>query len=139
MKFEDEPETPITVNIVPMIDVVFAILTFLIVSSLDLQRIQTFPLESSLPQNQTVSPKISIQPVELTVMIRSNGAIFLNRQPFTLTQLKQKIQQTRQTSPQTTSLSIFLQADPTLPYGQVIEVMNTLNEITGVKIILSSF
>jgi biopolymer transport protein ExbD len=40
MRLPDEPEMAVQINIVPMIDVIFAILTFFIMSSLFLSRVE---------------------------------------------------------------------------------------------------
>lgn len=42
MRLQDEPDIPAQINIVPMIDVIFAILTFFIMSTLFLTRSEGF-------------------------------------------------------------------------------------------------
>jgi len=51
MRLPDEPELPTQINIVPMIDVIFAILTFFIISTLYLTRSQGLPV--NLPSAKT--------------------------------------------------------------------------------------
>ncbi len=44
MRLPDEPDMPSQINIVPMIDVIFAILTFFIMSTLYLTRSEGLPV-----------------------------------------------------------------------------------------------
>ncbi|MEY2914612.1 MAG: hypothetical protein RLZZ184_3921, partial [Cyanobacteriota bacterium] len=44
MRLPDEPDIPAQINIVPMIDVIFAILTFFIMSTLFLNRSEGLPV-----------------------------------------------------------------------------------------------
>lgn len=55
----DEADIPPQINIVPMIDVIFAILTFFIMSTLFLGRFEG--LAVSLPQAQTAKPQKTIR------------------------------------------------------------------------------
>jgi biopolymer transport protein ExbD len=76
MRLPDDEETPLVINIVPMIDVIFAILTFFIVSSLFLTRSQG--LDVNLPNALTA---VTQDQIEVNVSIDANGAIAVNRQP----------------------------------------------------------
>ena len=58
MRLPDEPELPAQINIVPMIDVIFAILTFFIMSTLYLHRSEGLPV--NLPQAATAKKHIAL-------------------------------------------------------------------------------
>ena len=60
------------INIVPMIDVIFAILTFFIISSLDLIRLDNIPV--NLPKAST-SSLVKEKPIILTID-RENNIFF---------------------------------------------------------------
>ena len=64
---EDNESTRNSVNILPMIDVIFAILAFFILSTLYLTRQEGFPI--NLPQSVTSSP---IDQVDITLTITSD-------------------------------------------------------------------
>lgn len=55
MRLPEEPDLPPQINIVPMIDVIFAILTFFILSSLFLTRLEGIPV--NLPKAGTAENK----------------------------------------------------------------------------------
>ena len=75
MRFlDDEPDIPPQINIVPMIDVIFSILAFFIVSSLFLTRSEG--LDVNLPQASTSQLQRTEQ---ITVTINKKGQIFLKR------------------------------------------------------------
>ena len=57
MRLPDEPDLPAQINIVPMIDVIFAILTFFIVATLFLNKSEGLPV--NLPKASTAKPQLS--------------------------------------------------------------------------------
>ncbi|MEO1637222.1 MAG: biopolymer transporter ExbD, partial [Cyanobacteria bacterium J06631_9] len=65
-----------SVNILPMIDVIFAILAFFVVSTLYLTRDEGLPV--SLPQAVTATPQNQI---DLTLTITPNGELYLGETP----------------------------------------------------------
>ena len=72
--------SPAQINIVPMIDVIFAILTFFVMSTLFLTRSEGLPV--NLPQASTASKPS--QPLKVTLTVDKDGKLFLNKQPITL-------------------------------------------------------
>lgn len=65
MRLPEEPDLPPRINIVPMIDVIFAILVFFMVSSLSLTRSEGLPVNLpvlKLPKSKkpNKSPSVSI-------------------------------------------------------------------------------
>ena len=74
------------INILPMIDVIFAILTFFIISSLSLVKLETIPL--NLPSASTSS--ISKDEI-INVSISNGKKIFLNKEEVSLEKLNQKL------------------------------------------------
>ena len=79
----NEAEDTFEIDILPMIDVIFSILAFFIISSLFLTRSQGLPVD--LPSAQTAEPKQSVQ---LNITIEADGKMFLDRQPIQLNNLK---------------------------------------------------
>src|SRR4028118_673480 len=83
MRLPDEPEIPAQINIVPMIDVIFAILTFFIMSTLFLTRSEG--LSVNLPKATTAQTQ---QSTKITVTVDREGRLALNRQPIQLDALE---------------------------------------------------
>lgn len=130
MRLPDEAEIPAQINIVPMIDVIFAILTFFIMSTLFLTRSEG--LSVNLPQAQTAQTQSSSM---ITVTIDSQGKVFLNRQAVDLEELEAGIR--RLANPSQESL-VVLNADRTVEHGIVVEVMDRLRQVKGTKLAIAT-
>ncbi|MEO0457110.1 MAG: biopolymer transporter ExbD [Cyanobacteria bacterium P01_A01_bin.114] len=123
---DNEAEDPLEINIVPMIDVIFAILAFFILSTLFLTRAEGLPV--NLPNAETAEPQ---QSADFTVTMQESGQMFLNRDPIQLGQLNSAIE--AELSPGQTAL-ITVQADRRIEHGEVIEVMDALRTIEGARL-----
>lgn len=126
MRLQDEPEIPAQINIVPMIDVIFAILTFFIMSTLYLTRSEGLPV--NLPQAATGKTD---RPAQVTVTINNNGEIFLNKEAVSLDQLAAEVKE--KVEPQK-PLMVILNADEAVNHGQVVAVMDKVRQVEGVKL-----
>lgn len=130
MRLPDEPEIPTAINIVPMIDVIFAILTFFIMSTLFLTRSEG--LSVNLPQSQTAK----VQPSSpITVTISSQGQIALNRKSIQLEALDGQVQQ--MIAPNQEAL-VVVNADKAVSHGQVVAVMDVLRRVPGAKLAIAT-
>ena len=131
MRLPDEAEPPAQINIVPMIDVIFAILTFFIMSTLFLTRQEGLPV--NLPQAS--SAKKATQPARVTLTVDKAGEIFLNKQPITLDQLeagvKAKVEPER-------SLMVVLNADEGVNHGKIVAVMDKVRLVNGAKLAIAT-
>lgn len=130
MRLPDEPEIPAQINIVPMIDVIFAILTFFIVSTLFLTRSEG--LSVNLPQAKSSQAQPS-SPV--TVTIDPKGQISLNRKPIQLKALDGEVRQLIQANQETL---VIVNADKSVNHGQVVAVMDTLRQVPGAKLAIAT-
>ncbi|AFZ23797.1 biopolymer transport protein [Cylindrospermum stagnale PCC 7417] len=126
MRLQDEPDIPAQINIVPMIDVIFAILTFFIMSSLYLTRSEGLPV--NLPQAATGKTD---RPAQVTVTINSTGEMFLNKQAVSLEQLEAGVRENVKPQQQ---LMVVLNADEKVNHGQVVAVMDKVRQVEGVKL-----
>lgn len=130
MRLPDEPEVQAQINIVPMIDVIFAILTFFIVSTLFLTRSEG--LSVNLPQASTSQ----VQPsTPVTVTIDAKGQISLNRKPIQLQALDTQVRQLIR--PNQESL-VIVNADKSVNHGQVVSVMDVLRQVPGAKLAIAT-
>ena len=123
---ENDQEDEFEINILPMIDVIFAILAFFIVSTLFLTRTEGLPV--NLPQTDTSEPQ---EPADFTVTIDADGNLFLGETPTTEDTLRTQI--TEQLEPEQESL-ITIKADEQTYHGQVITVMDELRTIEGASL-----
>ena len=118
------------INIVPMIDVIFAILTFFIISSLDLIRIDNIPV--NLPKAST-SNLVEDKPLILTIDRENN--IFLENKPIDLSLLVEQIKNI--ISNNSTDI-LVISADKDVPYGKVVEVIDQIRSIDNLRIGMST-
>ena len=117
------------INILPMIDVIFAILSFLIVSSLYLSKVDTIPVElpkatSTIKQNKKF----------ITISIDKIGNLFLNNKKILYEELKITIMNLIDE----TSKVVVLNADKNVSHGNIIKVLDSLRNIEGLKIAIST-
>ncbi|MEG4207774.1 biopolymer transporter ExbD [Microcoleus sp. Pol7_A1] len=127
MRLPDEPDNIPQINIVPMIDVVFAILTFLIVSSLSLSKSQGLPV--NLPKAST--SQVQDSPAKITVTLDAQGKFMVDKKLVNLDQIESTVRQVMGSNP---SALIVLNADKSVNHGRVVEVMDRLRRIKGAKL-----
>ncbi|NJL36774.1 MAG: biopolymer transporter ExbD [Leptolyngbyaceae cyanobacterium RM2_2_4] len=129
MNIPEEPDDLPYINIVPMIDVVFAILTFFIMSSLFLSRSEGLPV--NLPQAQTAQLQ---QQSKITVTVDDQGNVFLDRQPIEVEDLAERVKPLIGDQERL----VVINADEKVEYRQVIAVMDQLRSVEGVKLGMST-
>ncbi|PSB09495.1 biopolymer transporter ExbD [Pleurocapsa sp. CCALA 161] len=125
-----EAEDTFEINILPMIDVIFSILAFFIISSLFLTRSQGLPVD--LPSAQTAEPKQSVQ---LNITIEPDGEMFLDKQPIELEALKGAL--TKKIAPDSESV-VIINADEKVEHGTVVKVMDRLRQVPGAKMAIAA-
>ena len=125
-----EAEDTFEINILPMIDVIFSILAFFIISSLFLTRSQGLPVD--LPSAQTAEPKQSVQ---LNITIEPDGKMFLDRQSIELENLKGVL--TEKIAPDSESV-VIINADTKVEHGTVVKVMDRLRQVPGATMAIAA-
>jgi biopolymer transport protein ExbD len=130
MRLPEEPDLPPQIYIVPMIDVIFALLTFFIMSTLFLTRSQGLPV--SLPSAATAEAQKSTQ---ATVTIDQAGKLSLNRKPIQLNNLGTQVQALKGKNSQ---VLVVIDADRRVTHGQVITVMDRLRLVPGVRLAIGT-
>jgi biopolymer transport protein ExbD len=130
MRLPDEPDLPPTINIVPMIDVIFAILVFFIVSSLYLTRSEGLPV--NLPRAQTAEVQ---QTKQITVSIDRDGKLSLDSQSVQLEGLPTQIENSIETE---STAIVVVNADKDVPHGKVVDVIDQLRQIPKVQLAIAA-
>jgi biopolymer transport protein ExbD len=126
MNIPDDLDDSPAINIVPMIDVIFAILTFFIMASLFLSRAEGLPV--NLPNAATAQ---SQQQSRITVTIDATGQVSLNREPIALDALADDVRTMMGTQ---SSALVVINADTKVEHGQVIAVMDALRTVEGAQV-----
>lgn len=131
MRLPDDLETPFQINIVPMIDAIFAILAFFIISTLYLTRSEGLPV--NLPTATTAESQL--QDRRITVTIQGNSAIFINREPIELSQVEARIESLITTNSQ---VLVIINADENVTHGRVVRVMDRLRLVEGIRLAIAT-
>jgi biopolymer transport protein ExbD len=114
-----------SVNILPMIDVIFAILAFFILSTLYLTRAEGLPV--NLPQAVTATPQ---DQVDITLVITPEGNLFLGDEAVALEELADEVRAIAPTNP----VLITIRADELTSHGRVVAAMDQLRTIDRVRL-----
>jgi biopolymer transport protein ExbD len=126
MRLPPEEETRLTINIVPMIDVVFAMLAFFILSMLYLTRAEGLPVD--LPQAVTATSQAE---ANLTLTITASGNLYLDQEPVRLETLAAEVK--ARLSPDQPAL-VTVNADELAAHGKVVAAMDQLRGIEGLRL-----
>ncbi|MCF2149820.1 biopolymer transporter ExbD [Desmonostoc muscorum LEGE 12446] len=131
MRLQDEPDIPAQINIVPMIDVIFAILTFFIMSTLFLTRSEGLPV--NLPKAATA--KQQQVPSKITITVDEQGVVSLNRKPVAVDDLTQQV---RTLIGSNSEMLVIINADEKVGHGKVVAVMDRVREVPGAKLAIAT-
>ncbi len=117
------------INILPMIDVIFAILTFFIISSLYLIKLETIPLNLPSASTSSISKEEFIN-----VSISNDEKIFLNSEEIDLRNLNNKLQSINIQN----NKKVIISGDKNVDYGRIVEVLDELRKINNLKMAIST-
>jgi len=126
---KDEIENKNKIDILPMIDIIFSILAFLIFSSLYLTRVETISVD--LPK---ASNSINQNNKFVNISIDKSGNLFINKKSIEFQDLKEKVVNLIDESKNL----VILNADKNISHGYVISVLDVLRSIDGLKIGIST-
>jgi biopolymer transport protein ExbD len=133
MKFKsqrDRSQMP-EVNLMPMMDVVFTILTFFIIISMSLTSQQA--VNVTLPSANAGSEATNT-PDPLVIGLNQQRQILLDGQPATEAQLVQRMQSYLTENREG---AIVLKADKGLSYQDVIRLLGTMRDVGGDRVSLA--
>lgn len=120
MKVQEEPK----LMIIPMIDIIFFLLVFFMISTMTMVQQNTFKV--GLPQARSAQLDMN-QHANITVM--ADGNIAFNKESLDKEQLIRRVQIELQRNP---DLQVILNGDKDVNYGFVIETFDALKQ-AGVK------
>ncbi len=127
---DDDPDLPPQINILPMIDVIFSVLTFMMMGTLFLTRNEGLPV--TLPQATTGEVQ---QQEPITISIDAQGNLALNQNPITLENLEGEVSE--QIQAKGVSL-VVLNADHRIDHGTVVTVMDHLRQLPGARLAIAT-
>ena len=127
--FQEDINNKNKIDILPMIDIIFSILAFLIISSLYLTRVETIFVD--LPK---ASNSIKQNNKFVNISIDKSGNLFINKIRTELQDLKVKLVNLTNENKNL----VVLNADKNISHGYVISVLDVLRSIDGLKIGIST-
>lgn len=138
--FLETSSEEVRIEVIPLVDVIFCILTFFILAAVGLARQQAIDLD--LPAANTGNPlppqglgAEALQRQRLYVSVDAIGQVYLDQQPVTLDLLRDVVVQHLQVSPQGL---IVLYASRDARYEDVIRVLDVLREQGGDRVALAT-
>ena len=126
MYFKENNKLENQINILPMIDIIFAILSFFIISSLFLTKIDS--IEVNLPSSSTA---IIEKNKPLIISINSDEEIYFKEKLISLNNISRLVKAGLQEDDKPL---IILRADSSVKHGFIIRVLDELRKIEKLKI-----
>ncbi len=118
------------INILPMIDIIFVILSFFIVSSLYLVKLESIPL--NLPNAETSKNEVSDP---MIVSLDVEGNIYINKNISTRESFENDISKLIVNEDKKL---ILIRADKDIKYGEVVYVLDIIRKFKNLKIAVST-
>ena len=128
--FLDQEGENYQINILPMIDIIFVILSFFIISSLFLVKLETIPVNLPNAESSNIE-KDSV----IIVSIDLENKIYIDKKLINLSSLENVIKSKIENN---SSKKVVLRADKELKYGKVISILDILRKIENIKIGVST-
>ncbi len=128
---DTNPNQEVRIDIVPLIDVIFCILTFFILAAVAFSRQQAINLD--LPKAATATPQMREM---LLVSMDQFGEVYVEKERVvTRDELNQELRKYLVLNPKG---SIVLNAARNVSYNKVIELLDSLREVGGDRVALAT-
>ncbi len=126
MRIDREPR----LMIIPMIDIIFFLLVFFMMSMLSMVVQKTIPIQ--LPQ-ATVS-KVNLEKT-LPLTVTANGNIFVEQEKIPENLLKRRLEIEKQRNPQ---IAIILRGDSGVSYGKMVGILDVVKSAGIQKVAIAT-
>lgn len=127
---DQSPNQDVKIEVVPLIDVIFCILTFFILASVTFSRQQAIRLD--LPRASTATPQMREM---LIVSLNEFGQVYVEQELVTKAQLYQALSNYRLLNP---NGLMVLNANKEAKYNDVIETLDLLRQVGGDRVALAT-
>jgi biopolymer transport protein ExbD len=124
MKIRQRSTKKLRIEIIPMIDVIFFLLVFFMISSFAMTRLNSVPV--SLPKT---SASAKAQKQDFIISIKKDGSLYVNKTQLNLENIGHHLADEMKDHPQE---MVVINADQGVNYGLVVKVMDRARQI-GVR------
>ena len=129
MYFKDNNDSENSINILPMIDIIFAILSFFIISSLYLTKIDS--IKVNLPKSSTA---VREQNKPQIITVDNNEKIYFKSNQISLKNISELIRKNIENFEEPI---VILRADASVNHGLIVNLLDELRKIENLKIGIS--
>jgi biopolymer transport protein ExbD len=135
MQFKRRRELKRTrIEIIPMIDTMFFLLVFFMLSSLALTRLNGLPV--NLPQASSAAKQA---PAPLTITLDSARKIYVNKTPVTFATLESTlVEKAGGAGADLASATVIINADASVPHGDVVRCIDGAREVGIAKFAIAT-
>ena len=130
MYFKESNESENSINILPMIDIIFAILSFFIISSLYLTKVDS--IKVNLPKSSTA---VREEEKPQIISVDSNEKIYFKSNQIALKNVSELI---RTNIENIKDPIVILRADTSVKHGFIVNLLDELRKIENLKIGISA-
>lgn len=117
------------IEIVPMIDTIFFLLVFFMISSLSMTYYKGMPVNLPKAASGQQSPAENA-----SVTVTREGQLFLDKEPMDIKNLEDRLREQFARSPE---LLVVINADDGVEHGKVVEVMDTARNAGVAKLAIA--
>src|SRR3990172_7730128 len=117
------------IEIIPMIDTIFFLLVFFMISTLSMARFRGVQVNLPKAASGSQAPSESV-----TITLTNEGQLFLNKEEVGRESLLQSLRQHLEKNPE---LLVIINADNGVQHGKVVEIMDEARQAGGAKLAIS--
>ncbi len=129
-----KPLEDIVIGITPMIDMVFILLLFLVLTTTFV--VNESKIEVHLPKGKTGTAVTNSNVNSIVVLIDKTGSMYLNGLPVTLQTLPVELSKILASTKEIKG--VFIRADQVVPYGKIVRTMDLLRQqgLTNINLLV---
>jgi biopolymer transport protein ExbD len=129
MRIQRRSSKKARIEIIPMIDTIFFLLVFFMISTLSMTQFKGMPVNLPKAASGQQAPAESA-----AITIDKDGRLFLNKQPIEKSVLGESLRQQLDKNP---DLLIVINADDVVEHGQVVEIMDLARDVNVTKMAIA--
>jgi biopolymer transport protein ExbD len=117
------------IEIVPMIDTVFFLLVFFMMSSLAMSVYRGLPV--NLPAAASGQPAVADS---ASITVTRDGATYLDREPIAIASLSERVRRLVEANAR---LAVIVNADADVVHGQVVAILDAVREAGAIRLAIA--